>query len=87
MSATRDIKLDKYEISFFDWSHKTKWLKGEMKRISSRSPKTKHAPQPEVKRPEQLMLFDWEAPRKTRTPHIPNELLVQAGFKPHRRAM
>lgn len=32
-----DHILDKYEVNFLDWAHKTKWLKGEMARMSRES--------------------------------------------------
>ena len=44
-----DHMLKKYELKFLDWSHKTKWLKAEMKRVSNESFKSK---------PIQGMLFD-----------------------------
>lgn len=76
--------LDRYEINFLDWSHKTKWLKGEMKRLSSS--KAKRAPAPEAALPKQLFLFDIDAVRN-QTPHVPTELLSRPGFKQNRRAV
>lgn len=79
--------LDRYEINFLDWAHRTKWLKGEMKRIAARSPK-KQESKPEIRMAEQLFLFDIDAVRSS-TPHVPTELLGRSGFKQNsiRRSM
>ena len=42
--------LERYEINFLDWSHKTKWLKGEISRIKEEDQKKQIE--------EQLNLFD-----------------------------
>lgn len=44
-----DHMLKKYELKFLDWSHKTKWLKGEMKRVAQETYRSKH---------KQTFLFD-----------------------------
>lgn len=77
--------LDRYEINFLDWSHKTRWLKGEIRRLSLRKPK-KEAPAPEARRPEQMFLFDIDAVKNNRV-HIPTEILVQKGMPFRRRSL
>lgn len=61
-----DHMLNKYEINYLDWSHRTKWLKNEMVRLS--------APR---KRPlfSQMDLFDAS---KKRSYNVPLELLSSA---------
>lgn len=60
--------VDKYfdEQHFLDWTHKTKWLKSEINRLTSNY----HKPI------EQASLFDWSQSRN-QTSHVPFELLAQ----------
>ncbi len=60
--------LDKYEINFLDWSHKTKWLKGEMNRIRKQNPE---------KAEEQLTLFNFEKVREESRFKVPFEVVAQ----------
>lgn len=48
--------VEKYAINFLDWSHKTPWLKSEMKRLSA------HYPRPQIneRKIAQLPLFDYD---------------------------
>ena len=66
--------LDKYEVNFLDWAHKTKWLKQEMKRRSCRTPSAAVYTSPE---PRQYSLIDWATKRKNAAINVPIELLKQ----------
>lgn len=54
--------LKKYELNYLDWSHKTKWLKNQIRSMAAK------------KSPDPQFFFDWD--RKPTTPiQIPPELL------------
>lgn len=58
--------LQKYELNFLDWCHRTRWLKSEMRRIA-------HNVKPKVV--EQPLLFDLDKVAKTPV-NIPLEMLA-----------
>jgi hypothetical protein len=69
--------IDKYfsEQNFLDWTHKTRWLKGEILRLSG---------QFDEKQFKQMTMFDFDKAALP-TPHIPVELLGSAQKRPYRR--
>ena len=58
-------KLDRLQINYLDWAHRTKWLKDKIQA-------NKVAPKPVII--QTFFQFD----RKPQTPHVPVELLNQA---------
>ena len=60
--------LEKYEINFLDWSHKTRWLKEEMKKLSE---------QYERPRAIQPFLFDFDKSEHSVGANVPFEILAQ----------
>lgn len=60
-----DHMLKKYEVNFLDWSHKTRWLKNEMKRIANEQKR-------EV---DQYTFFDLNK-KKEETYSVPLEILA-----------
>lgn len=60
--------LEKYEVNFLDWSHKTRWLKGEMNRLAAKYQ------EPQAIQP---MLFDFDKLQKPMGANVPFELLAQ----------
>lgn len=60
--------LEKYEVNFLDWSHKTRWLKGEMTRLAGKYQ------EPQAIQP---FLFDFEKLQKPIAANVPFELLAQ----------
>lgn len=60
--------LEKYEVNFLDWSHKTRWLKGEMARLAAKY----QEPQP-----VQTFMFDFDKLQQPMSAHVPFELLAQ----------
>ena len=64
--------INRYELKGLDWTHKTKWLKEEIKRRAYRMPKQ----QPAVsKGPFQFSLFEWGNKQKQQSSSVPVELL------------
>lgn len=54
--------LRKYELNYLDWSHKTKWLKNQIRSMVSKKP------------PEAQFYFEWD--RTPKMPmEVPRELL------------
>lgn len=60
--------LDKYELNYLDWSHKTKWLKGEMNRLAA------NYAQPV---PVAQTFFDFSQLTAATPSNVPFELLAQ----------
>jgi hypothetical protein len=60
--------IQKYEVNFLDWSHRTKWLKSEMQRLASNYKEDQ---------PVQTTMFDFNKMRQSTTAHVPFELLAQ----------
>lgn len=58
--------LDEYEVNFLDWAYRTKWLKGKMSEMGANYA---------VPMSAQLTIFDLE--KKSATPHVPVEALIQ----------
>lgn len=58
--------LDKYQVNHLDWSHKTKWLKGEIERLSCH-----------YKPKEVMPAFDFSMLSPKMDSKIPFELLAQ----------
>lgn len=59
--------LNKYEVNFLDWSHRTKWLKGEMCRIAADNG---------VIKPQQTY-FNFVESSKNRETNVPLEILAK----------
>lgn len=60
-----DYMLTKYEVNYLDWSHRTKWLKGEMHKLAEKHFKPK----------EEFFLFS--KPVQKPTYAVPMELFLQ----------
>lgn len=60
--------LEKYELNFLDWSHRTKWLKSEMQKLASHYQKDK---------PEQMTMLDCPEVRSSVNPYVPFEILAK----------
>jgi len=58
--------IEKYQVNFLDWSHKTKWLKGEIERLSSH-----------YNPPQQKPTFDYQNLSPKMDSAVPFELLAQ----------
>jgi hypothetical protein len=60
--------LQKYEVNFLDWSHRTKWLKSKMRDLASHY---------ESKQPVQMTIFDFDKlNQKIRVPDSFNPLAL-----------
>ncbi len=68
--------LNRYQLRWLDWAHKTNWLKAEIKRHSCRMPKQAPAV---AKGPFQFSLFEWGDRQKQQTSNVPVELLNRTG--------
>ena len=64
--------LERYEIDFLAWSHKTKWLKGEIRRLANRKSPLQRAPKHSD---QQLFLFDMDKIRQSNSSNLPTHLL------------
>lgn len=62
--------IEKYEVNFLDWSHKTKWLKGEIERLAANYRKEQGVPQ-------QMSMFDFSQLRPSMASNVPFELLAK----------
>ncbi len=58
-----DHMLKKYELNYLDWSHRTKWLKGEIERLARESSKGRGV---------QMDMFE----KRERQYNVPMELLA-----------
>jgi ATP-dependent Clp protease ATP-binding subunit ClpA len=65
-----DYMLDRYEVNFLDWHHKTKWIKSEMKRLTRENFQQREEPFQE----KQLTFFDW----KPAAFNVPTHIIAQA---------
>jgi hypothetical protein len=70
-----DHLLAKYEISYLDWAHRTRWLKAQMQELSDQR---QRVPEPQIQ-------FNFD--KRPNTPvHVPIEILMpQKGYRPIRR--
>jgi hypothetical protein len=66
--------LEKYEINFLDWFHRTKWLKSEMQRLQGFYKK---------ETPYQLNMFDMGPLKNSSMANVPFEVLAEQ----HRKTM
>lgn len=71
--------LEKYELNYLDWSHKTNWLKGEMNKLSANYPK-------EEARVAQLPLFDYDKLKATNAASVSFDMLSKQYKKNRLRA-
>lgn len=70
--------LEKYEVNFLDWSHRTKWLKGEIERLSANYKVKQEQPVTQRDIFEPIQSIRMQVPS-----HVPFELMAQQ----HRKQM
>lgn len=66
-----DYMLDRYNVNFLDWSHRTRWLKKEMAQMASQ--------QPRLPKSEQAF-FDWDRQPTVSPVKIPVDLIARQAF-------